>query len=94
MSDLLADLLAYAEIGASREESPETVDLNLVVDKVRQNLKMSIDETCASVSSAGLPILSVTAPSFEETEFEERGTRRAVDGPLARKKAVTPAASA
>jgi light-regulated signal transduction histidine kinase (bacteriophytochrome) len=57
MRNLLSDLLAYAQIGTSREESLET-DLNLVIDKVRQNLKMPIDETCASVSSNRLPILS------------------------------------
>lgn len=58
MSDLFADLLAYAEIGAFREESVETVDLNVVVEKVRQNVKMTIEESGASIVSAGLPILS------------------------------------
>jgi light-regulated signal transduction histidine kinase (bacteriophytochrome) len=103
MRNLLSDLLAYAQIGTSREESPET-DLNLVVDKVRQNLKMSIHETCASdrfgvriwVESApghGSPFrfvlrniqAQVAAPVLVETEFEERGARRSVDGPLENK---------
>jgi CheY-like chemotaxis protein len=58
MSALLADLLAYAEIGAVQDESVEAVDLNLVLEKIRQNLKMSIDESGASVVSAELPVLS------------------------------------
>ena len=58
MHQLVADLLTYAEIGASGQESLERVDLNLVVNKVRQNLKMAIDENCAAVSSGELPILA------------------------------------
>jgi signal transduction histidine kinase/ActR/RegA family two-component response regulator len=58
MRDLLADLLAYAEVGAFREESIEVVDLNVVVEKVRQNLKASIDASGASIISAELPTLS------------------------------------
>lgn len=58
MSQLVADLLTYAEIGASGQEPLERVDLNLVVDKVLQNLKMAVDENCASVSKGKLPILA------------------------------------
>jgi CheY-like chemotaxis protein len=58
MRALLADLLAYAEIGAVPDELVELVDLNVVVEKVKQNLKLSIDENGASVLSAELPILS------------------------------------
>jgi CheY-like chemotaxis protein len=58
MRALLADLLAYAEIGAVPDESGELVDLNIVLEKVKQNLKMSIDENGASVVGADLPTLS------------------------------------
>jgi nitrogen-specific signal transduction histidine kinase/ActR/RegA family two-component response regulator len=58
MGTLLGDLLAYAEIGATSDDSGEAVDLNLVIEKVRQNLQMSIEENGASVVSTELPVLS------------------------------------
>jgi nitrogen-specific signal transduction histidine kinase/ActR/RegA family two-component response regulator len=58
MKALLGDLLAYAEIGAISDHSGEVVDLNLVLEKVRQNLQMSIEENGASVVSTQLPVLS------------------------------------
>lgn len=58
MRALLSDLLAYAEIGAVPDKSVELVDLNVVVEKVKQNLRLSIDENGASVLSAELPTLS------------------------------------
>ena len=58
MGALLGDLLAYAEIGATSDDSGEAVDLNLVIEKVRQNLQMSIEENGASVVSTELPVLS------------------------------------
>ena len=58
MRALLGDLLAYAEIGATSDDSGEAVDLNLVIEKVRQNLQMSIEENGASVVSTELPVLS------------------------------------
>ncbi|HEU5239515.1 MAG TPA: ATP-binding protein [Pyrinomonadaceae bacterium] len=58
MRALLADLLAYAEIGAVPDESVELVDLNIAVEKVKKNLQMSIDENRALVVSAELPTLS------------------------------------
>lgn len=58
MGALLGDLLAYAEIGATSDDSGEVVDLNLVIEKVRQNLQMSIKENGASVVSTELPVLS------------------------------------
>lgn len=56
MRTLLGDLLAYAEIGAISDDSGEVVDLNLVLEKVRHNLQMSIEETGASVVSTELPV--------------------------------------
>jgi nitrogen-specific signal transduction histidine kinase len=58
MRALVAALLAYAEIGAVPDESVELVDLNIIVEKVKKSLQMSIDENRASVVSAELPTLS------------------------------------
>jgi signal transduction histidine kinase len=58
MSDLLADLLAYCEVGATPPGSTETVDLNQVVETVRRNLQASIDESRASILADPLPVLS------------------------------------
>ncbi|HLY62960.1 MAG TPA: PAS domain S-box protein [Terriglobia bacterium] len=55
MRELLGDLLAYSEIGARLEDPPEAVDLNQVMESVRQNLKASIDENRALVISDRLP---------------------------------------
>jgi signal transduction histidine kinase len=57
MRELLADLLAYAEIGARNEDVSEPVDLNLVVEKVRQNLALAIAESGATISVAPLPLI-------------------------------------
>jgi PAS domain S-box-containing protein len=57
MRELLADLLAYAEIGARVDEPLEAVDLNSVVEKVGQNLQASIDETGAVITVDRLPTL-------------------------------------
>jgi PAS domain S-box-containing protein len=64
MRDLLADLLAYAEIGSHPEMPPEGVDLNLIIDYVRQNLKASIEETGAMITSDPLPILRANVRLF------------------------------
>ena len=59
MRELLADLLAYAEIGARFEDQPaEAVDLNEVVKKVLENLTLSINESGASIKAAPLPVIS------------------------------------
>src|SRR5438105_11286915 len=57
MSQLLADLLAYAEIGAQPERPFEPVDLNVVVQNVKQNLKVSIDDSGATITADPLPTL-------------------------------------
>lgn len=57
MRDLLADLLAYAEIGAEPEEPVGAVDLNDVIGKVLQNLKLAIKDTGAAITADRLPIL-------------------------------------
>ncbi len=57
MRDLLADLLAYTEIRSREEEPVEVVDLNVVIENVRQNLTTSIDESGAVVTADRLPVL-------------------------------------
>jgi len=65
MRDLLADLLAYTEIKTRDEEPLEAVDLNIVMEDVRQNLRASIDESGAVVTSERLPILSAYRGHFQ-----------------------------
>jgi PAS domain S-box-containing protein len=57
MRELLADLLAYAEIGARVDEPVEAVDLNDIVAKVLQNLQAAIDENQVSIAVDALPTL-------------------------------------
>jgi PAS domain S-box-containing protein len=64
MRELLADLLAFAELGARGEQPTASTDLNLVLDKVTQNLKASIDETGATVSAERLPVVNVYEGHF------------------------------
>jgi PAS domain S-box-containing protein len=59
MRDLLADLLAYTEVGAALQQTGEPVDLNAVMETVRQDLKASIDESGATVTACSLPALKV-----------------------------------
>ena len=64
MRELLADLLAYTEIGAHTEEPSEAVDLNVIVSKVIQNLKASIEETGSGITCDPLPTLCANAAHF------------------------------
>jgi signal transduction histidine kinase len=57
MRELLADLLAYAEIGARFDEPAQPVDLNLVVQKVRENLALAIGENRAVITVGLLPVV-------------------------------------
>jgi PAS domain S-box-containing protein len=65
MRELLTDLLAYTEIRARREDVAEVVDLNVVMENVRQNLKAAIDESQAVVTSDKLPILRAYRGHFQ-----------------------------
>jgi light-regulated signal transduction histidine kinase (bacteriophytochrome) len=56
--ELLADLLAYTEIAATPDGQFEPVDLNLVLEKVQQNLKFAIEESNAVVTSDKLPVVA------------------------------------
>ncbi len=64
MRDLLADLLAYTDLAGRPHKWTEAVDLNVVVETVKQNLQASIDESGAVVSNDSLPILSAHASHF------------------------------
>ncbi len=55
MRELLADLLAFTEIGGGVEEPHKSVDLNAVLKQVLENLNPSILETGAAVEVAVLP---------------------------------------
>jgi PAS domain S-box-containing protein len=57
MRELLADLLAYAEIGARVDEPVEAVDLNTVVENVMRNLQALIEETGSTITVDPLPTL-------------------------------------
>jgi PAS domain S-box-containing protein len=65
MRELLADLLAYTEIRTRGEEPLESVDLNVVLENVRQLLKVSIEESGAQVTSDPLPILRAYRGHFQ-----------------------------
>jgi signal transduction histidine kinase len=64
MSDLLSDLLAYTDVIVRPEVPPERVDLNAILDNVKQNLKTAIDESNAVISSDYLPIVSAHPTDF------------------------------
>lgn len=55
IGDLLADLLSYAEAGLDRGETHESIDLNMIFEKVKQNLKVAIEESSAVLTSEHLP---------------------------------------
>ncbi len=57
MRELLADLLAYAEIGSRFDEAAQMVDLNLVAQKARENLALVIAESGAIITVARLPVI-------------------------------------
>ena len=64
MRELLADLLAYSEIGGDAEEAMERVDLNSVMETVRQNLRVALEETGAAIVCKKLPVVAGYAGHF------------------------------
>ncbi len=58
MRDLLADLLSYTETGADKAEADAAIDLNTLVQTVKENLKAAIEESSAVVTSGELPTIS------------------------------------
>jgi light-regulated signal transduction histidine kinase (bacteriophytochrome) len=59
MRELLGDLLAYTEVGAEIDEPVESVDLNGVLTKVLENLKVTIEDSSAAITSDTLPTMNV-----------------------------------
>ncbi len=55
--ELLADLMAFAEVGAQMEGEAGPLDLNAVLEKVRQTLSLSITENGAEIRADRLPII-------------------------------------
>ena len=55
MRELLADLLAYAEIGARVDDPVKAVDLNAVIEEAKHNLEISIDDSDAAITTGRLP---------------------------------------
>jgi PAS domain S-box-containing protein len=55
MRDLLANLLTYTEAGADSWEPNDFIDLNAIFEKVKQKLKLAIEESGAVVTSGDLP---------------------------------------
>jgi len=58
MRDLLADLLGYTELATRPLGPAEAVDLNAVLETVKQNLKALIDESEAVLTADPLPVVS------------------------------------
>ena len=57
MREMLAELLTYTGLCTRQIASLEAVDMNFVVENVRQNLKALIDETQAVITTDRLPAL-------------------------------------
>jgi light-regulated signal transduction histidine kinase (bacteriophytochrome) len=55
MRDLLTDLLSYTEAGVGREKKDGLIDLNTILEIVKQNLKIAIEETSAEIINLRLP---------------------------------------
>jgi PAS domain S-box-containing protein len=65
MRELLSDLLSFTEVGAANGQwEHELVDLNLIFQKVTQNLTAAIDESAAIVTSEDLPQVEGEAAHF------------------------------
>ena len=64
MRELIADLLTYTEVRGETEQPREEVDLNGIVETVKLNLKTSIDETGALITSDPLPAIRAHAAHF------------------------------
>ena len=64
MRELLAGLLAFTEVSGQGEDSPQSVDLNLVLRKTLENCRAAVDETAAVVTSDPLPTIQGHEPHF------------------------------
>ncbi len=55
LSDLLSDLLSYAQAGSDSEESPELIDFNVICSESTENLQGAIVESSAAINCGQLP---------------------------------------
>ena len=55
MEELLADLLTYTALALQQKESADSVDLNGVLAKVRENLKAAIEDSGTVITADPLP---------------------------------------
>jgi PAS domain S-box-containing protein len=62
--ELLADLLAYTEVGVKQEDTLQPVNLNVVLDKVKETLSASIAESGATIIAGDLPVVNVFEGHF------------------------------
>ena len=58
MRDLLLDLLTYMEIATVPDKPAGAVDLNALLENVKQNLRVSIEESGAVIMSPFLPTVN------------------------------------
>ncbi len=58
MRDLLLDLLTYMEIATVPDKPAGAVDLNTLLENVKQNLRVSIEESGAMIMSPSLPTVN------------------------------------
>jgi signal transduction histidine kinase len=59
MRELLVSLLTYAELAGAAELPLKTVDLNVLLERVQENLLLSIEESQAVITSDPLPTVAV-----------------------------------
>src|SRR3989440_583440 len=64
MQRLIEDLLAFSRVG-TRGVAFAPTDLNVVVERAIENLKLSIDEAKATITKDGLPTVSADAGQLE-----------------------------
>lgn len=64
MGQLLDDLLSYSRVGTEEEEREESIDLNLVLEDVIQNIEIAIEESGAVIAREDLPAVRGHAPHF------------------------------
>jgi PAS domain S-box-containing protein len=87
MRNLLADLLAYTELGARSEQPAGNVDLNAILRMVLENLKVAIADSHAEISVGDLPAVEAHSahliPLFQNligNAIKYRGSKAPVIG--------------
>ncbi len=65
MQQFITDLLAYSRTNASKEHYQKT-DLNLILEKVKTQLREVIEEKNARIDANNLPVLKVVPFQFEQ----------------------------